>query len=507
MMNPSAVRPASRSRSVRGVSKRSLRLSILVALAVGALWLAAPKAAGQVPFQHQVIDASASGDCKGIGDFDGDGLLDVVQGGARLVLYRWPTWSQIEIAVAQKEFTTDMAVSDVDGDGDADLVVPDGDSGNNMLWYENPLPSGNPLSGSAWTRHVVGAKGSWVHDVAVGDLDGDGRLDIVTRKGTTTIFSQHAPDVWTRVELSAASTQGEGTDVGDIDGDGDLDLAFNGYWVENAAAGWTKHAIASGWSTQVGVTLADLDADGRTDVLLAPAESSGKLAWYEALQPKSGPWTEHVIDGSVASIHTFKTGDMDLDGDLDVVSAQMFGEVVVYRNVGDATSFTAQLVDAGGSHNLRLGDLGGDGDLDIVGANFIGNARLEAWLNGTDPSAASVDLGFALAGSFGEPSLILPQVTSANSLEFSVGQALPNAQAVLVLGFTQVNLPFHGGVFVPDADAFVMLQVTAQGTLHVSLDLPAGLPVGFELFAQVWIYDSGGPLGLSATNGILFTLA
>ncbi|MCB9898539.1 MAG: VCBS repeat-containing protein [Planctomycetes bacterium] len=491
----------------RDAPRRTLKLAASALLGLGLLWLAVPCASGQIPFQHQVIDASASGDCKGIGDFDGDGLADVVQGGARLVLYRWPTWSQVEVDVAQVEFTTDMAVADVDGDGDPDLVVPDGPSGQNVLWYENPRPSVGAWAGSAWVRHPIGAQGDWAHDVVTADLDGDGRLDVVTRKGTTHLWYQLASGNWSHVGLAAASTEGEGTDVGDLDGDGDLDLAFNGYWVENTGAGWTKHSVASGWPAQVGVTLADLDADGRTDVLLAPAESSGKLAWYEALQPRTGPWTEHVVDGSVASIHTFKTGDMDLDGDLDIVTAEMFGDVVVYRNVGDASSFAALLVDTGGSHNLRVGDLGGDGDLDIVGANFIGNPPLEVWLNGTDPTGSSVSLGHALAGSLGLPTLDVAAFAAGGSIGFGVAKSQPNAQAVLVLGFDQIDVPFHGGVFVPDADALVMLQVSPQGTLQVALDLPPGLPLGFELFAQVWIFDPGGPFGLSATNGVVSAIS
>ncbi|MCB9898540.1 MAG: VCBS repeat-containing protein [Planctomycetes bacterium] len=481
-------------------SPRGVRAA-LAAATLGAAVLVG-HAPGQVAFQHEIIDAQQSGDCKGIGDFDGDGLVDVVQGGAQLVLYIWPTWSQVLVDVAHQEFTTDMAVGDVDGDGDVDLVIPDGNSGENLLWYENPRPGGSALDGSAWVRHAIGAQGGWVHDVVTGDLDGDGRLDVVGRKGTTAIYSQHTPGVFTHTVLTAASTQGEGTDVGDIDGDGDLDLAFNAYWVEQTSTGWAKHAVASGWPTQVGVTLADLQLDGRTDVLLSPAEAVGQLAWYEAADPVHGPWTEHVIDGNVTGIHTFKTADIDLDGRLDVVTAEMFGDVVVHYNQGDGLAWTHQLVGTGGSHNLRLGDLAGDGDTDIVGANFIGNAPLETWENGVDPSGRAVDLGHALAGSLGSPSLTATSFQPGDEVAYTVAGALPNAPAVFVFGLQKIDVPFHGGLFVPDTTLLVPQVVGSHGAFGLTLGWPAGMPFGFTLTAQVWVKDAGAPLGFSSTNAV-----
>jgi hypothetical protein len=259
-----------------------------------------------------------------------------------------------------------------------------------VVWYENPRPAGSPAR-SAWKAHAIAeVKG---HDIEVGDIDRDGDLDVVAREGETAVLLQESPTRWTTVKLNTGGRGG--TALADLDGDGDLDIVQNGYWLEAPAekAGdpWNKHDFGGAWPADVGATVADMNRDGRSDVLLAPAESKGRLCWYEApADPRSGPWKEHLIDRDVTHIHTFKVADMDSDGDLDVVSAEMeqspLKRVSVHRNGGDSLEWTRQVVSTTGSHNLRVADIGGDGDLDIVGANHGNNSGptfVEFWENRT----------------------------------------------------------------------------------------------------------------------------
>ena len=338
-----------------------------------------------VPFTHAIIDNGFYGDCKAVGDINKDGYADVIVGGSELVWYRYPSWTKTLIASANEQFTTDMQVGDVDGDGDLDVIVPDGAVGS-LLWFENPLPGGNPAAGS-WARHVIGSLGTYVHDVEVGDVNGDGRLDVVTRKGDATLFLQNSPTSWTRKTVS--TRQGEGISLGDIDGDGDLDIAINGYWIETPASpatgAWVEHTINTNWPGQVGVAIVDLNKDGRADVILAHTETAGRMAWYEApVNPKTGVWTEHVIDASVDFVHTFKTADIDNDGSLDVVFAEMAQStrkrVGFYLNGGNSLGWTLQVLSTSGSHNIRVIDIGNDGDIDVIGANWQG-PPVEMWEN------------------------------------------------------------------------------------------------------------------------------
>ncbi len=380
-------------------------VAALLALGLGALRLgsagpaAEPPAKFNVPFNHVLIDEdfpageTFHGDCKGLGDIDGDGFLDVIFAGNRLSWYAYPGWTKTTIAQAENEFTTDMQIGDVDNDGDPDIIVPDGPQGK-VYWFENPRPAGNPKTPGDWKRHLIGEQGTWAHDVETGDFDGDSRLDVVTRKAETIVWLQKEPGSFTRVAIPAALQNGEGMGVADVNNDGRPDILQNGYWLENpadaAADVWIKHAVDLALPRQVSVTALDVNGDGRLDLLFAPAESEGRLAWYEAPPDAvnraavNGKWMEHVIDPEVSHIHTFKIADMNNDGQPDLVTAEMHQSksrrVCVYYK--DGSQWKRQVLSTTGSHNLRVGDIGNDGDIDIVGANWGGEYHpLEMWEN------------------------------------------------------------------------------------------------------------------------------
>ena len=260
-----------------------------------------------------------------------------------------------------------------------------------------PAP-GNPRT-AFWSAFNIGSAGANNHDVEVGDINRDGKIDVVTRRKRgfgTNVWLQNTPFFWTLVVASIRA--GEGTALGDIDHDGDLDIAQNGFWLENVGGtgrSWTERTIATNWPLDVGVLVADVDRNGRRDIVLAPSESaSGRLSWYSASHPRAGPWTEHVVDRTVSYMHTFKAADMDNDGDLDLVTAEMHqssdpDQVSVYANNGGGRSWTQQVVATTGSHNLRIGDIDRDGDIDIMGANWNDSASDSAvvriWRNNIVP--------------------------------------------------------------------------------------------------------------------------
>ncbi len=330
--------------------------------------------------------------CKTVGDIDGDGFVDLLAAsafGGGLYWYQWPNWSKHRIDTGG--FSTDMQTGDVDADGDLDVIIPR--KGDGVVWYENPRPKGDP-AGSAWRMHMIDSMPG--HDVEVGDLAGNGRLGVVVRDtlGTRILF-QTAPDSWRKVVIKTGGRGG--TALADLDGDGDLDIAENGYWLENPGGPegtWTRHEIAGGWPSDSGVTIADINGDGRLNVLFAPAEESGRLAWYDAKNVKDGPWTEHLIEDHVSHIHTFKTADVDKDGNLDVITSEMeqspLRRVTVHYNQGKALKWKHQIVSRSGSHNIRVADIGNDGDIDIVGANhgnYGGSTPLHLWENVSEKPA------------------------------------------------------------------------------------------------------------------------
>lgn len=127
---------------------------------------------------------------------------------------------------------------------------------------------------------------------------------------------------------------------------------------------------------------------------------------------------------------------------------------------------------------------------------------------GALPFAPFVDARRALFGQRGLPGLsgtgtLLPDTPVTLHLE----RARPGANAVLVLGDTALHAPFRGGVLVPNPLLVVGgLLVDARGELSLASVLPAGIPTGAPIWAQMWIHDAAGPAGFAASNGLAFVV-
>ncbi len=341
-------------------------------------------------FEELVVDDNMAGDCKAVADLDGDGLPDLVVAGGPDEGMRWyrnPHWQSEFIAAPKTEFTTDMAAADLDGDGDMDLVVPDGPNGCNLLWFENRLNS--VASESGWTRHCLGTAGDWVKDVELADLNTDGRVDVAARtRGALLIFYQ-AGLSWNTVRPDTGDLGGEGMAAGDINGDGLDDLFFGRLWLENPGTDdlpWKRHDLDDS-PQAVKTVIADLNGDGRADLLTSASElEPGPVSWRE--QTEQGRWIRHNLIDSLEGVHTLETGDVDSDGDTDIVIAQMHTverpEIHWLVNNLPAPWAIRNLASTG-LHNGVLADLDRDGDPDLFGANWTGHPPVRLWRNRLTP--------------------------------------------------------------------------------------------------------------------------
>ncbi len=379
----------------------------MIRILASSVFVAAWAVTAAAAFDHRIVDLSPPPNpwIKIAGDFNGDGHSDLAIGGQNgpLAVYAGPEWQKTIIADGGWH-TVGGDAGDIDGDGDADIVV------GAEFWFENPRPITSPSAG-VWKRHRISELRT--HDAILADLDRDGRLDLIARDqsgfGHNTgnhvhIFRQARKDVWEQHAL--ACPHGEGISVVDIDRDGDLDLALPGRWLENTGRlndPWQTYAYATNWThAECKVAAADLNRDGRVDVVLAPAEFKGgtnRLSWFEAPSNPRDAWTEHIVVAEVETVlHALAAGDLDGDGAPEIVTAAMHQgnapqRVSIFWNRAGATHWSEEMLSLGGSHNLVLADFNSDGRLDIAGANHGGPRQpAEIWFN--RPAVAESPVAF-----------------------------------------------------------------------------------------------------------------
>ncbi len=341
-------------------------------------------------FKHVVIDTDGplNPHAKIAGDVNGDGRDEFVvssSSGGPLVWYDLKTLARHVICPAG-EWSCDAMLVDMNGSGHPDLLISEWYGQNRIEWFENPLPGGDPTA--PWKRHVIGPPRA--HDICLGDVDGDGELEIVTRdqggEGLRIHVCKRDGDEWRRREFACPT--GEGLAVADLTGNGRADIVIGDRWYEapeDAMTGdWAEHVFAE-WPEDTVVRLADMNGNGRLDVVVTRSEGCRRVSWFESpADPRASGWAEHMIGDDVDYAHSLIVTDLTGDGTLDVVTAEMHQStrrrVLVYLNRGDSVSWQREVLATTGSHNMAVADLGPDG-MAVCGTNWSGDHQpVEMWV-------------------------------------------------------------------------------------------------------------------------------
>ena len=267
--------------------------------------------------------------------------------------------------------TTDCTDGDSDGlracDGDCDdadsSVYPGASQVCDGVNNDCDDPLWPALGPSSWDGSEISTTADGAGSVFAADLDSDGDLDVLS--------------------ASVADDKIAWYENADADSDGEPD------------ASWTARPITTSADGAISVFAADVDGDGDPDVLSA-SELDDKVAWYENADTNSdgvpdASWTARTITTGADRARSVYAADVDGDGDLDALSASFDDDTIAWYENADLdsdgvpdASWTARPIttSADGAISVFAGDVDSDGDLDVLSASYYGNEI--AWYENAD---------------------------------------------------------------------------------------------------------------------------
>ncbi len=382
--------------------------------------------AASTGFQKQVLSDQYFCDGVDTGDLNGDGFIDIVAGPygylgpdftRRLTIYP-PVPLDPALSPSNSMFSF---VHDLDRDGHLDVLVLGRVHRHQAFWYQNP---GNETE--SWAKHFVfhRVKGE---SPDLLDFDGDGIPELLTHNerhwGVIRPDPEGAYRPWKFHPISEAGEWPQfyhGMGAGDLNQDGRMDILLNEGWYEQPPGGFARERWAKqdyefssdrGGAQMFGF---DVDGDGDTDVVSSLNAHEWGLSWFENQQTDSRiRFKEHRIMGTRAEEaqfgvafsqpHALAIADLNGDGLTDIVTGKRRwahgpdGDVepgaapVVYwfeqqRLAGGGSRFVPHLIDdaSGVGVQIALADIDQDGRIDVLTTSKLGAFVFRNRLSGAD---------------------------------------------------------------------------------------------------------------------------
>ena len=349
-------------------------------------------------------------------DIDGDGDQDVLSASFNDYKIAWYPNNGGELG-DQRVITNaaalarDVFAADIDGDGDMDVLSASGHD-NSIKWYENF--DGN---GSFDALQVITNNADNAYAVYAADLDGDGDLDVLSASfdDDTIAWYENLDGRGNFGNLTLINRATKGAiDVvaADMDGDGDQDVvAASSFdhtisWFENldGNANFSEQLIITTEANlATSVHVEDVDMDGDLDVLSA-SSGDNKIAWYQNIDGQGTFDLQKIITLQAYRAFSVYTADLDNDGDPDVLSASRADNKIAWYENLDKGRFGLQKTitdEAYGARSVYAADLDRDGDPDVLSASQ--DDHMIAWYENLSFVSSTVDTedeGASLPGGY-----------------------------------------------------------------------------------------------------------
>jgi len=353
-------------------------------------------------------------------DVNRDGKLDIVSGG---FWYEAPSWKkhflrEVEVIRGRFDDYSNLEV-DVNADGWTDIVSVNYRS-QSLFWMENPGAKLKSDPETPWTKHMIDRPGP-METGRLYDINADGKLDILPNGTTFAGWYEliHEKSADGKVTPSFVKHDlpkeiaGHGVGFGDVNGDGRGDIVGPRGWLEapedRIAGRWQWHPE---WSltrdASIPILVHDVDSDGDADLIWGRGHRYG-LYWLEQAKVADGSrsWTWRAIDTSWAQPHSIFLADLNGDKQVELVAGKRYmghegkdpGEydlLCAYSYSFSKQAGTWQRSEIHHGHRAAFGldpkvaDIDGDGDLDLVAADRSSLVMFEN--TGSGPPAKPLDL-------------------------------------------------------------------------------------------------------------------
>ncbi len=434
-------------------------------------------------------------------------------GGAAINYSRTGSGGTLNIA-SPASFTTgtgpgNIALDDLDGDGDKDMAVADQTSDQLSILINT--------GGTNFSTKVDYVTDDLPRGVDSADVDADGDRDVIVAVYNTSeisVFKNNGNGTFATKVDYATGTLPNNLDIADVDGDGDQDVVTSNESTDNISV--LKNTGTGTFATKVdyvagdapdGVALADYDGDGDKDIAVS---NQAGLTVSIYVNNGTGTFATKVDYANLYNPNDIVSADFDGDGDFDLATAGsgMGSNVAVFKNNGNATFASATYYSSASNarESIESADVDGDGDKDLAtagstnGLTIFLNSGTGAFDSGTQYTAGSgaFYLAFADLDGDGEAADIAVTDSVSNAvLVFRNNTAVVASENSTATASVTTSSATSGGLFIKGvagqtASYFGILNST--GTRLFSVDVTGRLETSGDvsLGGGIFLVDSGG---------------